>query len=140
MPPVEGHGGYGTLAGRGEEIAAVRAIYDAFARRDVEAALEHVADDIRFFPQGTAELLGRSEPYTGKAGLREYFTDVGRVWDDLTLHAESVRTAGGGVIVFGRVAGAIDGQPFSSRAVWIWQVRDGKAVEMRATPLGPTED
>ena len=129
-------GPYGNPGARESEIDVVQAIYAAFARRDVEAALEHVADDIRFFPQGTSSLTGRTDPYVGKDGLREYFADVARVWDDITIHAESVRTAGDGVVVFGRVEASVDGAPFSARVIWIWTVRDGKAVEMRATPLG----
>jgi ketosteroid isomerase-like protein len=136
----EAIGPYGNPGARQSEIDVVQGIYDAFARRDVEAALEFVSDDIRFFPTGTSELLGRSDPYVGKAGLREYFADVARVWDDITLHAESVRTAGNGVIVFGRVEATVDGAAFATRAIWIWQVRDGKAVEMRATPLGSSDD
>jgi ketosteroid isomerase-like protein len=127
---------YGNAGACLEEIATVRAIYDAFARRDLEGALEHVAEDLTFSPQGTAQLIGRSEPYRGSEGLRQYFADVARVWDDLTLHATDIRATLGGVVVFGRVEGTVDGRRIEVDALWTWQVRDGKAVSMRATALG----
>lgn len=129
-------GPYGNPAARRAEIDTVRAIYDAFARRDVEGALEHIAADVEFSPAGTISLVGRAEPYRGHDGVREYFADAAQVWDDLTLHAEDFRAAAGGVVVFGRVEGLVDGKPFRAQAIWIWQVRDGKAVTMRVNPLG----
>ena len=126
---------YGNVGAGREEVEIVRAIYDAFARRDVEAALEHVDPDITFAPEGTARILGRSEPYRGHAGMREYFADVERLWDELTLHATDIRATGGGVVVFGHVEGTIEGRPYSSDAIWTWQIRDGKAISARATPL-----
>ena len=126
---------YGNVGSSREEIDIVRAIYDAFARRDIEAALEHVDPDMTFAPEGTAKLLGRTEPYRGHAGLREYFADVERTWAELTLHATDIRATGGGVVVFGHVEGTIDGKAYSSDAIWTWQIRGGKAVSARATPL-----
>ena len=126
---------YGRVGGAREEVEIVRAIYEAFARRDVEAALVHVDADVTFAPEGTARILGRAEPYRGHDGLREYFADVERLWDELTLHATDIRATGGGVVVFGHVEGLIDGRPLRSDAIWTWQIRGGKAVSARVTPL-----
>lgn len=128
-------GGYGN-PGLRVEVDTIRAVYDAFARRDVEAALAYVSDDVEFLPMGTAALAGRSEPYRGHAGVREYFADAARVWQDLTLHADDVRGAAGGVVVFGHVTGVADGHRVSRRVIWTWQVRDGKAVSFRVNDLG----
>ena len=128
-------GGYGNLAGREDEIAVVRAIYEAFARRDVEEALRHIDETIEFVPAGTLGLTGRAEPYRGHDGVREYFADAATVWDELTLHAEDFRVVAGGVVVFGRVEGTRREGPYRAAAVWIWQVRDGKAVSMRVNPV-----
>jgi ketosteroid isomerase-like protein len=127
---------YGNAGAPSEEVDAVRAIYEAFARRDVEAALAFVSEDMVFRPEGTARLAGRSEPYRGHDGLRQYFVDVETIWDDLTLHATDIRASAGGVIVFGHVEGTIDGRRYEADALWTWQVRDGKAVSARATALG----
>jgi uncharacterized protein len=130
------HVPYGNPADRSGEIETVRAIYDAFARRDVEGALAHISEDVDFMPSGTISLVGRSEPYRGHDGVRQYFADAAAVWEDLRLYAEDFRAAAGGVVVFGRVEGVADGKPFRARAIWIWQVRGGRAASMRVNPLG----
>lgn len=133
---MELHVPYGNPADREGEIATVRAVYEAFARRDVEAALEHISEDVVFAPTGTQSLVKRDKPYLGHEGVRQYFRDAAEVWQDLTLHAEDFRAAVGGVVVFGHVEGVANGEPFSTRAVWIWRVRDGKAVAMHVNPVG----
>lgn len=127
---------YGNPADRSGEMDTVRAIYDAFARRDVEGALAHIAEDVEFMATGTISLVGRDGPYRGHDGVRQYFADAAAVWEELTLYAEDFRAAAGGVIVFGRVEGTADGKPFAANAMWIWQVRGGKAVAMQVNPLG----
>jgi ketosteroid isomerase-like protein len=128
--------GYGNHGGLQAELTVVGAIYEAFARRDVEAALAHIAEDIEFLPRGTAELTGRTEPYRGHHGVREYFADAARVWDDLTLHADDMRVVLGSVVVFGHVDGLVGGRPVRRRVIWNWQVRDGKASGLRINDLG----
>ena len=129
-------GGYGNADRNSPEVAVVRAIYDAFARRDVEAALAHIADDVVFAPQGTASRAGRQAPYLGHDGVREYFADVERLWEDLRIHAEDVRSVAGSVVVFGHVEGRAGGAPLRARAIWNWKIKDGKAVSMRVSGLG----
>lgn len=128
---------YGNPGGAEREIATVRAIYDAFARRDVEAMVHHVADDCELHLPGTARLVGRTEPYTGPDGIRQYFADAAAVWSELTLHADDIRAAADGVAVFGYAEGRSDGQSIRRRVLWLWQLRDGKAVKVRANDLGP---
>jgi ketosteroid isomerase-like protein len=127
---------YGNPAGVTEDVAVVRAVYDAFARRDLEGALCHIAADCELHLEGTAKAIGRTEPYRGHDGMREYFGDVTRVWEELTLHAEDVRVVPGSVIVIGHVSGIRGGQRMSRAAVWTWRVRDGKATYVRATDMG----
>ncbi len=129
-------GGYGNADRNSPEVAIVRAIYDAFARRDVEAALAHIADDVVFAPQGTASRAGRQAPYLGHDGVRQYFADVERLWEDLRIHAEDVRSVAGSVVVFGHVEGRAGGAPLRTRAIWNWKIKDGKAVSMRVSGLG----
>jgi ketosteroid isomerase-like protein len=133
---VEREHAYGRGGDVDGAIATVRAIYDAFERRDVEAALEHVHADIEFVPSGTASRLGRTEPYVGHDGLRRYFRDVERVWQELTLHADDIRATAEGVVVFGTATGIAEGRPVTAQAIWIWRVRDGKAASMRVSALG----
>jgi ketosteroid isomerase-like protein len=127
---------YGTPGNVEAEVATVRAIYEAFARRDVDAALVHVAHDCYVDLPATAELAGRSEPYRGPEGVRQYFADAERVWTELTLHAEDIRAAAGGVAVFGHVEGLYAGRRVRRRVVWLWTVRDGKAMRVSVSDLG----
>ena len=133
---MEGYREYGNAGTADREVAAVRAIYEAFARRDVEAALPYINEDCVMQPAGTASLIGREGGYRGRDGVREYFADAARVWDELTLHADDIRVAAGGVVVFGHVEGRANGQEFRSQVLWTWQVRDGQAVSMRVSNLG----
>jgi ketosteroid isomerase-like protein len=137
---AEPPGGYGTPGRVDDELATVRAIYAAFASRDVEAALMHIAADCVLDVPGTAELTGRSEPYVGPEGIRQYFADAARVWTELTLHADDVRAAANGVVVFGHVEGQANGRSMLRRVVWLWQLRDGKAVRVSANDLGDLGD
>ena len=117
-------------------MATVRAIYDAFARRDVEAALDHVAPDCQLDVPGTAELAGRTQPYLGPDGVRQYFADAERVWTELTLHADDIRATANGVVVFGHIEGQAGGERRCRRVVWLWQLKDGRAVRVSANDLG----
>jgi ketosteroid isomerase-like protein len=118
------------------EVATVRAIYDAFARRDVEGALEHIAADCELEVPGTARLTGRAEPYIGPDGVRQYFADAERVWTELTLYADDIRAAGNGVVVFGHIEAKAGGESLRRRVIWLWHLRDGLAVRVTVNDLG----
>jgi serine phosphatase RsbU (regulator of sigma subunit)/ketosteroid isomerase-like protein/PAS domain-containing protein len=135
------HGGvrYGNPGGRTDEIQVIRAIYDAFARRDVEAALRHVAQDAEIIVPGTAAAAGRTGPYRGHDGVRQYFEDAGRVWHELTLRADDIRATGTGVVVFGEVTGRSGGETLRRRVIWTWKLRDGKAVSLRVNDIGEAQ-
>jgi ketosteroid isomerase-like protein len=130
-------GYYGNPAGLTDDIKVVQAIYTAFAARDLDAALEYIAPDCEIDLRGTAALIGRTEPYRGHDGMRQYFADVERVWEELTLHATDFRAVPGSVIVMGHVEGRTDGRPFRRSAVWTWKVKDAKATQVRVADTGP---
>lgn len=143
QPDLRGEAGpraYGRGADSEPAIATVVAIYEAFAVRDLEQVIRLTAPDVELMPHGTASLVGRTEPYLGHTGMREYFADAERVWEDLRITAEDFRAAGTGVVVFGAVEGTSAGRRLRRRAVWVWQVRDGLATSMRVTDLGDAHD
>jgi ketosteroid isomerase-like protein len=127
---------YGNPAGVTTDVAVVRAVYDAFARRDLAGVLEHMAPDCEVHLVGTAVPAGRTLPYRGHEGMREYFADVARVWEELTLHAEDFRVIPGSVIVMGHVSGVRGGRATWRAAVWTWRVQDGKATYVRVADMG----
>jgi ketosteroid isomerase-like protein len=133
---VSGSGLYGNLGNITDEVQVVEAIYDAFARRDLDGMGAFLAPDVVMHLQGTRGRAGRDGPYHGFDGVREYLADVDEVWDGLELHADDVRAVSGSVVVFGHVTGRAGGEDVRRRVVWTWQLRDGKAVSVRADDLG----
>jgi ketosteroid isomerase-like protein len=127
---------YGNPAGITDEIEIVRAIYDAFARRDLEGMLQFLAPDCELWLEGTAQAAGREGPYRGHDGLRDYFSDVERLWDELVLHADDVRAVPGSVIVIGHVTGRKQGLDVRRASVWTWRVLGGRAASVRAADMG----
>jgi ketosteroid isomerase-like protein len=111
----------------------VRELFAAFGRRDVEAALAVCDEATEFWPGGTAELTGRSEPYVGPEGMREYFADVARVWDELTVEPGELRVAGDGVVAFGTAHGRPAGTAETATipAIWVFKLRGGKIASAR---------
>jgi ketosteroid isomerase-like protein len=127
---------YGNPAGRTQDIDVVRAIYDAFNARDIEAALAHIAPDCELDLRGTASRIGRAEPYRGAERLRQYFADVAGYWEELSIHADDFRAIPGSVIVMGRVDGRRGGEPVRRSAIWTWKVSDGRATHVRVADMG----
>jgi len=130
---------YGNPAGLTDEAAVVRAINEAFARRDLEGVLRCVSPDCELDFRGTSRLTGRTRPYLGHEGVREYFADVARVWEELVLHTDDVRVIPGSVIVIGHVTGRYDGRELRRSSVWTWRVKDGLAVSVKVADLGEIE-
>jgi ketosteroid isomerase-like protein len=135
--PVSRPDYYGNPAGVTSDIDVVRAIYTAFAARDIEGAIARLSPDCELHLRGTAALIGRTEPYRGHEGMREYYADVQQTWEDLVLFAEDFRAIPGAVVVMGHVEGKVAGEPIRRTAVWTWKVRDGKATEVRVADTGP---
>jgi ketosteroid isomerase-like protein len=127
---------YGNPAGLTDDIDVVKAIYDAFARRDLEGALAYITQDCELHLEGTARVAGRDGPYRGHDGMRAYFADVERLWDELVLHAEDFRAVPGSVIVIGQVTGRRQGLDVRRSAVWTWRVSQGRATSVRAADMG----
>ena len=127
---------YGNPAGLVDEIEVVRGLYEAFERRDLDAMLAAFSDDAELHFEGTARLAGRSQPYRGHQGLREYLVDVERLWDELVLHATDYRAVPGSVIVMGHITGRRQGLDVRRASVWTWKVKDGRATSVKAADLG----
>jgi ketosteroid isomerase-like protein len=110
-----------------DAASVVRTLFAAVATRDVEAIRALVDDETEFWPQGTAEFVGRTEPYRGEAGVQEYFDDLSRSWQWLELEPGDFRAAGEGVIAFGRARGVrTDGHHVAVPLIWTFKVRDGR--------------
>ena len=109
------------------EMDVVKAMFAAFAARDLETVLTLADPDIEFTAV-TGEHAGRTDPYRGHDGMRAYFRDVAQVWEELRLTPREFRRAGELVLVTGKVSARSRGRTVTGSTGWIWQVRDGKVV------------
>ena len=128
---------YGNPAGLTQDIDVVRAIYGAFAVRDLESALDFIDPECEIHVDGTARAAGRQGPYVGHDGLRRYFADVEAVWQELEIRAEDFRVIPGSVVVMGHVEGRGYEGPLRRAAMWTWRLENGRARFLRVTDLGP---
>jgi ketosteroid isomerase-like protein len=108
-----------------QNLALARRMFDAFAARDVEAAIEVSADDVEFLPV-TANLTTGGVPYRGHEGIARYFADVGDVWSDVRLYPDELRDLGDCVLVLGRVHARGGGMIIDQPTGWLWRFRGGK--------------
>lgn len=119
------------------EITVVQAVYDAFTDGDVDAGLRHMTDDVVLDVEATGRLAGRFEPYRGHDGIREYFADTQRVWDDLTITPKSFTPADDGVVVIrGLAEGRIGEQQIRAQITWTWTFRDGLVARIHSSGIG----
>ncbi len=112
------------------DIDVVKAVFAAFAARDVEGLLAHAAPDIEFTAV-TSDYAGRTGPYRGHEGMREYFRDVARVWDELRLTPTDYRQVGDQVLVTGRVTARSPARTVAGSTGWVWRLVEGKVVYIR---------
>jgi ketosteroid isomerase-like protein len=127
---------YGNPASLTEDVDVVRAIYAAFAARDIEGALDFVSPECEIHLEGTATAAGRQGPYRGHEGLRQYFADVERVWHEFEVQAGDYRTVPGSVIVMGTITGTTETGRVRRRVMWSWKLRDARAILLRVSDLG----
>ena len=103
-------------------------MFAAFARRDIDTLLTLLHPDIQFVSHATAQLAGRNGAYRGHAGIEEYFADIERVWDELTVEPVDFRAVAGSVVIFGRVHGVRGAEILDTGVVWTWRLRGGLVV------------
>ena len=115
------------------DIEVVKATFAAFAARDIDGVLALASTDIEFWAV-TGEQAGRSTPYRGHDGMRQYFRDVASVWEELHLTPREFRGSDDLVLVTGRVSARSRSRTITGSTGWIWRVRDGKVVFVRVYP------
>jgi len=112
------------------DMDVVRAVFEAFAERDVEGVLAYAHTDIELRPV-TGDLAGRTGPYRGHDGIRAYFRDVGAVWDELRIVPGEYRQDGHTILVTGRVSARSPARIVAGSTGWIWRVKHGLVTYAR---------
>jgi uncharacterized protein len=112
-------------------VEIVMRSFDAIADGNLDALLSLYDPAIQFLPlTGTRVETGG---YRGHQGVRDYFAEVGEVWEEMRPHADQVQTVGdnvvvvGGCAVRGRGSGAVTDSPLA----WVIAVRDGRITSHR---------
>lgn len=112
-----------------EPIDVVRAIYDAFARRDLDRILELIDPAVVIEQDPALPWGGRFEGHDGFGALS--LTLLGLIDSAVTI--DSMFQAGDHVVQHGRTAGTVraTGAPFDIAECHVWRIVDGRAVEAR---------
>jgi ketosteroid isomerase-like protein len=112
-------------------VAVVEALFDAFARRDPEAMIELMSEDVVFEPASTEQAT--REPYRGHEGIHRYLRDLTRTWAEFRVTIHEYRGAGDRVLAVGRVYARSNSPVFisDSEISFVWWLRDGRIVHGR---------
>jgi ketosteroid isomerase-like protein len=114
-----------------ENVEVMRSYYAASNRRDVNAALEHVAPEIEFHLAGVFPDL--DSVYRGHVGVRKFLNQFAEPWEDLSIALDRVVDAGDRVLAFIHFrAKGRDGIEVQLPLAHLWTMRDGRAVRMDA--------
>jgi ketosteroid isomerase-like protein len=111
----------------------LRAAYDGFGRRDIDAVLAVMDPDIEW---DASDALAHTGVYLGHAGVTEYIGSLSGAWEEYYLDAEQFAEAGDGahVMVLGSVKGrlAANGQDVEARFAHVLQLGDdGKVTRLK---------
>jgi len=108
----------------------IRALYDAFARGDIETILAALADDVVWDAPGGAPYSGRR---FGRAGVRQYLAAVDRLVRIDEFDADEVLEDGDYVVVLGRERATVkeSGRHFETAFAHLYKLRGGKVAEVR---------
>jgi serine phosphatase RsbU (regulator of sigma subunit)/ketosteroid isomerase-like protein len=118
-----------------EDHHLVERLFEAFNRRDADEIVAVCAEEMEFFPVGTAEAIGRTAPYIGPSGLHDYLGDVDRAWEELLITPTAIERRGGSLLVHGRVY--VRSRELGIRDVpmaWIWEVAGGRFTRGEVFP------
>ena len=112
------------------DVEIVRALFDAFARRDLARVEQLISEEMEFHAV-TAEVAGRDGPYRGHAGMELYFSDVEQAWEEIKLTPTDFEEIGDVILVTGRVWARGSGRVVDSSTGWLFKVREGQLVWAR---------
>ena len=117
-----------------ENVAIVRRIFEAAARRDNSATLPLYAADVEWdiSHAPARELIAGSHIYHGHEGLAHFFAEWYEAWENVDSDYEELIDAGDQVVSVettrgrGRRSGAEVNIPHAA----VWTIRDGKVARV----------
>ena len=114
-----------------ENVEKVRAGYEAFSRRDLDAALADIDPEIEWH-QSSAFPDART--YHGHAGVREFFEQIFQIFDESDFTPEEIIDLGDRIVVVHRFVGRGQGSrvPVEVNETSVWTLSEGRAIRQQA--------
>jgi ketosteroid isomerase-like protein len=115
-----------------ESVELVRRVYIAWQEGDLEELLTLVDREVSWSP--VLRFLEGEQPALGHQGIRQWFRRIRITYRSLRVVPESFEDHGDRVLVLGRLVGAsrLEEGELDVHVAWIWTVRAGRVVEMKA--------
>ncbi|HYI39225.1 MAG TPA: nuclear transport factor 2 family protein [Allosphingosinicella sp.] len=116
-----------------ENVALVRAIYEAFAAGDIPGVTGLMSPDI-VWNEAENFPYADGNPYRGpEAILGGVFARLGSEWEGFAARPEEFLGAGEAVVVLGRYGGACKatGHVLDAQFAHVWRVEGGKATRFQ---------
>lgn len=110
-----------------ENLAAVRGIYEEFARGNLRAGAELFAPDVTFEP-----LVERSTVH-GREAVATYMREFLEQWNDFRIEAQGFTEVGNSVVVEEHqyATGKSSGVEMTQSCSSVWTLEEGRIVSMR---------
>ncbi len=106
--------------------------YEGFGRRDIDAVLSVMDEDIEW---DASDALAHTGVFEGHAGVTEYIDSLSAAWEEFHLNPEQFTESGDGahVMVLGNVKGKLveNGQDVEARFAHVLQLDDGKVTRLK---------
>ncbi len=115
-----------------ENVEVVKALFAAFADRDLVAATTILDHEVEIRPGLVGGLEGTV--YRGLSGNEQFWTDIDATWAEFRIEPDEFRDVRGRILVPGRAfaRGRESGVALDQPAAWIAEVRDGKILRFRS--------
>ena len=113
-----------------ENVEALRRGAEAFNRRDIEAMLKEVDDEVEWHAVLPVTLGGEATVSRGHEGVREMFRDLFDVLDEIHVEYGEIRDLGGRVFATGRLRtrGKGSGAEIESPYFTVVDMKNGKVL------------
>lgn len=113
-----------------ENAEIVRRAFEAWDRRDDEAALDHFSPDVEI---DASERVLNPGVFHGIDGARRFRAEIDETWVEFHVAIEDVLPAGDDVVVLVRSTGQgrASGAQVDARAAWVVALVDGKVSRLR---------
>ena len=120
-----------------EDVAVVRSLFEAVARRDAAAVLDHYSDDVEWDDAGTPTgAVGGGRVLRGREEVRGWFREWYDAWDEVVYDVEELLDADPYVVsvVTMRGRGRASGLPAEKPQYAVWTVRGGRVARVQWLP------